>query len=357
MRKQIVVLMSGGVDSSVAAYLLSQRYDIIGLTLKLWNCDDLTETQRQLCCSPKDIYDAKNVCFQLGIPHYVLDLSKEFENYIVKNFCEGYLLGKTPNPCIVCNAKIKFYSVLKKVNDIFNIKYIATGHYARIVKEDNKFFIAKAKDELKDQSYFLSQISKEFLPYIIFPLGELLKDEVRNIAEKVSLKVARKKESFDLCFVPDRDYRKFLLSKGYKVNNKGKIVDIKTKRFLGYHKGYINYTIGQRSGLGLKNFSKRKYVVEIDPQENIVYVGDESFLYSDKLIAKNCVFYEEKEKIYKNRLFAKIRYKSDYVECRLEIFDDYMRVEFLSPQKAITKGQYVVIYDINGKILCSGEIS
>ncbi len=356
-KKQVVVLMSGGVDSSVAAYLLSQSYSVIGVTLKLWACNELTETQRQLCCSPKDIYDAKNVCFQLGIPHYVLDFSREFENYIVKDFCEKYLLGRTPNPCVICNAKIKFGSVLKKVSEMFNIKYIATGHYARVLKENNKFFISKGKDEFKDQSYFLSQISKEFLPYIIFPLGDLLKEEVRNIAEKVGLKVARKKESFDLCFIPEGNYRKFLISKGYKVNNKGKIIDIETGEFLGYHKGYINYTIGQRSGLELKNVSKKKYVVEIIAQENILYVGDESFLYRDTLIARNCNFYEEKEKIYENKLFAKIRYKSDYIQCKLEIFDGYIKVKFLSPQKSITKGQYVVVYDLNGRILCSGEIS
>lgn len=357
MKKQVAILMSGGVDSSVAAYLLSKEYDVIGVTLKLWECKSFTETQRQLCCSPKDVYDAKNVCSQLGIKHYVLDLSEEFENYIVKNFCREYLLGNTPNPCIVCNAKIKFGIVFDKVKDMLGVEYIATGHYARIIKEDNKFFVAKSKDEFKDQSYFLSQTPKEFLPYIILPIGNFFKNEVRSIAEKINLKVAKKKESFDLCFIPVGDYRKFLISKGYELKDKGKIIEINTGKFLGYHKGYFNYTIGQRSGLGLKNVSKKMYVIKIDPKENVVYVGEEKFLYANTLIAKNCIFYEDKNKIVNNQLFAKIRHKSELSQCTVKFFDSYIEVKFLSSQRAITKGQYVVIYDNNGKILCSGKIS
>jgi tRNA-specific 2-thiouridylase len=356
--KKVAVLMSGGVDSSTSAYiLLKEGYNVFGVTLKLWNCDEVVYGAKQICCSPKDIYDAKNVCSSLGIKHYVLDFSKEFKEYIIDTFCKKYLSGFTPNPCILCNDKIKFELVFERLKNLFDIDFIASGHYAKIIKFENKYFIAKAKDEFKDQSYFLCRLSSKILPYIIFPLEDFSKDKVREIAKSAGIKVADKKESFDLCFVPNGDYRKFLKLMGHEINKPGKIIDINTGKFLGYHKGYVNYTVGQRCGLGLKNVSSRMYVVKIEPKENIVYVGRQKDLYKDFLVAKDCVFYEKKEKIFKQRLFAKIRYKSELAECKVEpLGTNTVKVKFFIPQRAITPGQYVVVYDEENKILLSGEI-
>lgn len=354
MKRKVAVLMSGGVDSSVAAYLLLKNYEVVGVTLKLWKCEEFTVVQRQLCCSPQDVSDAKNVCLQLGIKHYVFSLYEEFKKYIIEEFCKNYLEGKTPNPCVWCNAKIKFSIAFKRIKETLGIEYIASGHYAKVCKIDNNFFILRGKDEFKEQSYFLCQIPKEVLPNLILPLGDYYKKDIRQIAKELELKVAKKKESFDLCFIPAGDYRKFLESKGYLVKNKGKILDIETKRFLGYHNGYLNYTIGQKAGL--KNLPYRMYVVSIDPINNIIYVGTKEKLFSYGLIAKNCIFYEKKEKIFQKKLFAKIRYKSELAECVIDEYEEGIKVKFLQPQRAITKGQYVVIYDEEGKVVCSGEI-
>mgnify|MGYP000078091711 CR=1 FL=1 len=358
MKKKVAVLMSGGVDSSVAAYLLLEKgYSVIGVTLKLWECNNLLESQKQLCCSPKDIYDAKTVCSQLGIKHYVLNFSNEFNKHIINNFCEKYLCGFTPNPCIWCNEKIKFGVVFDKLKTLFNIDFIATGHYAKIVFYKGKYFVSKAKDETKDQSYFLCSIPKNILPNVLFPLGDYTKQEVRKIANYIRLKVASKKESFDICFIPDGDYAKFIISKGYNVN-KGKILDYHTKKFLGYHKGYIFYTIGQRRKLGLKGSLSRMYVVKIEPQTNTVYVGTEKDLYSKELYISNPVLYEDNlTKINKLRIFCKIRYKSVPVKCKVNKIDDSkLKIMFDQPVKAVTKGQYAVVYDDIGRILISGEI-
>ncbi len=361
MKRKVAVLMSGGVDSSVAAYLLYQEgYDVVGVTLKLWDCDKLTESNRQLCCSPRDIYDAKNVCSQLNINHYVLDLSKEFNKYVIDKFCTQYISGKTPNPCIVCNSVIKFNIALEKIKNLIEVDFIATGHYAKVIKQGNKYFIAKGTDDIKEQSYFLCQLPPKILPMLLLPLGELTKKEVRTIASKAGLKVADKKESFDLCFVPDGDYKKFIISKNYNIRQSGKIIDFETGKFLGYHKGIINYTIGQRTGLGLGNLKKRMYVVKIDPETNTIYVAEEKYLYSNHLFATNCIFYEDIEKItLLNELYVKIRYKSEPKKAKVEIVDNcHMKVSFLEDAvKSVTKGQYAVVYDKEGKILCSGEIT
>jgi tRNA-specific 2-thiouridylase len=357
-KKKVAMLISGGVDSSVATYLLLQKgYKVIGVTLKLWSCDSLTDIQKQLCCSPKDIYDAKTVCAQLGVQHYVLDFSKEFNDYIVENFCKKYISGFTPNPCVWCNNKIKFGIVFDKLKNLFNIDFLATGHYAKIVVSDGKYFISKAKDENKDQSYFLCNIPKEVLPYILFPLGDLTKEEVRKIAAISDLKVANKKESFDICFIPDGNYGKFIISKGISIQQNGKIVDYHTKKFLGYHKGYFYYTIGQRKNLGIKSAKSRMYVVKIEPQTNTVYVSTEKDLYSIELLIQNPILYEDLTKLNFLELFCKIRYRFLPVRCKIEKVDkDKIKLLFEQKVKAVTKGQYAVVYDKGGRIVLSGEI-
>lgn len=357
MKPKVAVLMSGGVDSSTAAYLLVKRgYEVVGVTLKLWDCGKLTETQRQLCCSPQDIYDVKNICSQLGIKHYVLDLSKEFETAVVENFCKKYTAGYTPNPCVICNQKIKFGIAFDKIRNMMDIKFLATGHYARVTKYNGKFYIKKAKDESKDQSYFLCTVPKEVIPYLIFPLGELTKQDVRKIAYDVGLKVAHKRESFDICFIPDRDYKNFLKIKGYEVFKKGKILEVHTGKFLGYHKGYMCYTIGQRDGLGLKNLSSRMYVVKIEPETNTIYVGTEDDLYRCEFIIINPVFYATPQNLVKKKLYVKVRYKSQLTASKIEILDKEVKVNLLQPQKAVTKGQYAAVYDTAGRIVLGGEI-
>ncbi|MCX7910210.1 MAG: tRNA 2-thiouridine(34) synthase MnmA [Endomicrobia bacterium] len=354
--KKVAVLMSGGVDSSVAAYILSKNFDIVGITLKLWDCGQKDiDSSKQLCCSSKDIYDAKAVCVDLGIKHYVIDFSDQFKKYIIDKFCDKYLNGFTPNPCVWCNEIIKFGVLFEKLKMELGVDYIASGHYARIVRSNDMFYIAKAKDESKDQSYFLSRVNPKILPYIIFPLGDLLKSEVRKIAKEINLKVAEKKESFDLCFVLD-NYRSIIRTKNCTLQ-RGKILDYKTKKFLGYHNGYFNYTIGQRKGLMLRGVGMRYYVVDIDSKNNIVYVGSEDILYKNSLVAENCVFYENIEELKNKNLYGKIRYKSNLAKCFLEkIEDDKVVVVFEEPQRAITKGQYLVIYDIYGRVLLNGEI-
>ncbi|MCS7227417.1 MAG: tRNA 2-thiouridine(34) synthase MnmA [Endomicrobia bacterium] len=357
--KKVAVLMSGGVDSSTAAYILSREgYEVIGVTLKLWNCGTLTELTRQLCCSPQDIYDAKNVSAKIGIQHYILDFSKEFEEYIIRQFCKKYIEGFTPNPCIWCNSKIKFYLAFQKLKKFLNIDYIASGHYAKIVKKNSSYFIVKGKDDVKEQSYFLCNILPEMLKYIILPLGELTKNEVKQIALQAGLEnVVYKKESFDLCFVPEGDYRKFLESQGYKIFSKGKIIDLETGDFLGYHRGYVNYTIGQRIGVGIKNLPSRKYVVKIVPESNTLYVGDEKKLYRDSLVMSNCVFYEKISRLHLKKLYAKIRYKSSFSRCSIiKVYKDKVKIKFEEPQRAVTPGQYAVVYDEDNRIVISGEI-
>lgn len=358
MKKKVAVLMSGGVDSSTAAYLLSrQGYEVVGITLKLLERSSPVIPGQQICCSPEDIYDAKNVCEKIGIPHYVLDFSSEFKKYIIEKFAKQYISGLTPNPCIWCNSKIKFGLSYLKLKEILKIDFIATGHYAKVVNKNDKYFIAKGKDIAKDQSYFLCSISNDVLRHILLPLGELTKEEVKKIALKAGFDyVVRKKESFDLCFVPEGDYRKFLKSQGYNIFKKGKIIDIKTKSFLGYHKGYANYTIGQRSGLGIKNVSSKKYVVRIDPKNNIVYVGEEKDLYSNSLIIRNYVLYDNLQNLETKILYVKIRYKSEPAQCTIIKQENNIKIVFKQPQRAVTPGQYAVVYDEEDKIILSGEI-
>lgn len=358
MKNKVAVLMSGGVDSSTAALLLLQKgYEVVGITLKLWESKFL-ETQKQFSCLLQDICDVKNICSQLGIEHYVLDLTKDFEKIVIENFCKKYIAGYTPNPCILCNEKIKFGIAFQKLRTLMNINLLSTGHYARVVEQNGKFYIKKAKDDSKDQSYFLCTIPKEVLPHLIFPLGDLTKQEVRKIASDAGLKVAHKKESFDICFIPDKDYKSFLKSKGYDIFKKGKILDLHTKKFLGYHKGYVCYTIGQREGLGLKNLNSRMYVIKTDPKTNTVYVGTEQDLYCSEFTITNVVIYETPEMLKRKKLYVKVRYKAEFSECSVELLNDKKTIKILleKPQKAVTKGQYAAVYDIYGRIVLGGEI-
>jgi tRNA-specific 2-thiouridylase len=336
MKQKVCIAMSGGVDSSTSAALLNEAgFDVFGVFMKLW---DSSKNVRG-CCSLDDANDALRVAEKLKIPFYVLNMKEEFKKFVVDYFVEEYKKGRTPNPCVMCNRFLKFDFLLKKAKT-FGADYISTGHYARIEVEEGKKFIYKAFDGRKDQSYFLFNIPHNLIDSIVFPLGRLKKDEVRNKAEAFGLITSKKRESQEICFI-DKDYREFLLEMGVK-EKKGYIVDAKGK-ILGIHRGYFNFTIGQRSGLNI-SVGKPVYVLRIIPEENLVIVGDEEKLYKTTFIAENCNFFDE-PKI--NELyFTKIRYshKGDFAKLSPISSNEFL-VEFEKPQRAITPGQAVVFYE------------
>jgi len=346
MKQKVCIAMSGGVDSSTSAALLKKAgFDVFGVFMKLW---DSSKNVRG-CCSLDDANDALRVAEKLKIPFYVLNMKEEFRKFVVDYFVDEYKRGRTPNPCIMCNRFLKFDFLLKKAKT-FGADYISTGHYARIETEDGKKFIYKAFDGKKDQSYFLFNIPRDLIDNIIFPLGRLKKDEVRKKAEAFGLITSKKRESQEICFI-DKDYREFLKEMGVK-EKKGYIVDIKGK-VLGTHRGYFNFTIGQRSGLNI-SIGKPVYVLNIIPEENLVIVGDEEKLYKTTFVAEHCNFFDEPK--LNKPYFTKIRYSHKGEFAKLSpINDNEFLVEFEKPQRAITPGQAVVFYD-GEKIVGGGWI-
>ena len=328
-----------GVDSSVAAIILqNQGYEVIGATMNLWE-HDTKKTEN----SVSD--DAKKVCKELGIEHYTLDFKKEFKECVIKNFIETYNKAMTPNPCIQCNKYMKFDCFYKKALEL-KCDYIATGHYAKTEysKEYNQYVLKKSKAGKKDQSYVLYNIPNEMIEKIIFPLGEFEnKEEIRKIAEEHNLNVAKKPDSEDICFIPDNDYVGFLNKNSNIKQIPGNIVT-KNGKVLGKHNGLINYTIGQRKGLGISNATPL-YVIELDKDKNQVVVGEEKDIYSKELYANNVNFTLNIEIASKIEVQAKIRYNSNASEAMLYVLDkDKVKLEFKEPQRAITKGQSVVFY-------------
>lgn len=339
MKKEVVALgMSGGVDSSVAAYLLlNDGYDVIGITMKLLD-DDKTNNA---------ILDARRVCQELGIKHYVVDLIKEFKEIVINNFIEAYRVGKTPNPCVICNKYFKFGLFYDKALELGASK-IATGHYAKVI--DGKLKVADALE--KDQSYFLYGIRKEILNNIIFPLADYPdKERVREIANKLNLSTKEKKDSQEVCFVPNDDYVKYLEPEFNLENNVGNIC-LKDGTILGKHNGCFRYTIGQRKGLGI-SYSEPLYVIDIRKDENKIIVGTNDDLYKDTLIADNInLLVDNLDKI----VFAKIRSRAHAEEAFITIEDNKLIIKFKEKQRAITKGQSVVLYDKDGYLLGGGII-
>ena len=371
--KRVLLGMSGGVDSSVSAILLkNQGYEVIGATMKLWCGANKEEKEK----NEKSIQDAKNVCEKLGIEHYVFDAQNEFEKYVINDFVKQYKNAKTPNPCIECNKKIKFGYFFDKAQEL-NCEYVATGHYARIEYSEkyDQYVLKKSSDEKKDQSYFLYTIPKEKLSKIIFPLQDFTsKEEIRKIAQENDLEIADKKDSQEICFIPDNCYQNFLENRISKPKE-GNII-LSNGEILGKHNGLVNYTIGQRKGIGI-SYKEPLYVIELRPDTNDVVVGPESELYSKKLFANNINWQvdidkieklngkEEKEEIdnkYYFKCFAKIRYRAKEAESAVKIKrselqeKETLEVEFKEPQRAITKGQSVVFYDEDGIVLGGGKI-
>lgn len=348
MNKRVVIGMSGGVDSSVAAYLLKEQgYDVIGITMQIWQDmrEDVFEREGG-CCSLSAAEDARRVCSKLDIPFYVVNFKEIFEKKVIDYFVDEYFQGRTPNPCIACNRYIKFDALLNKAKAL-EADYVATGHYARVTFDEkyNRYVLKKSATLKKDQTYALYNLTQEQLGATLMPLGDYnTKDVVRQIAYEQHLGVASKPDSQEICFVDDDDYGRFLSERKPGAIKPGCFVDTKGN-VLGKHNGIVNYTVGQRKGLGIA-LGKPMFVVELIPDKNLVVLGDETEVFSKELIASdvNLILYEKLTAPIKVK--AKIRYSAQEAPCTVEpLADDKIRVVFDEPQRAITPGQAVVLYD------------
>jgi len=346
MKKRVVIGMSGGVDSSVAAYLLKQQgYDVIGVTMQIWQDKSKEALEREGgCCSLSAVEDARRVCTKIDIPFYVMNFKEVFEKLVIDYFVDEYLCGRTPNPCIACNKFIKFDALLERSRAL-EADYVATGHYARIQYEENlkRYVIRKSAAPDKDQTYVLYNLTQEQLRHILMPLGDYNKSQVREIARELDLRTANKPESQEICFVEDNDYGRFISERKGSEIKSGYFVDTQGRR-LGTHKGIVHYTVGQRKGLGIA-FGKPMYVVEIIPDKNLVVLGDEKEVFSKELIASqmNYIAFEKLEGAINVK--AKIRYSAKEAEATVTPIDnERVRVVFREAQRAITPGQAVVFY-------------
>ncbi len=345
MKDKVVVGLSGGVDSSVAAYLLKEQgYDVIGVTMQIWQQEEQAVLEENGgCCGLSAIEDARRVAQVLGIPHYVMNFRKDFKEKVIDYFCEEYLNARTPNPCIACNRYVKWESLLKRCLDI-GADYIATGHYARIVQLSNgRYTLKRSKTLAKDQTYALYNLTQNQLSKTLMPVGEYSKDEIRAIAQKAGIPVAHKPDSQDICFVED-DYGKFIEEETGVSIEPGNFVDPEGN-ILGQHKGIIHYTIGQRRGLGL-SLKQPGYVIRVDKDKNEVVIGTKDQLYSKVLYGNRCNFMSIPSVEGERRTTAKIRYNSPEVPCTIRMAEeDLIEVVFDEPQRAVTPGQAVVFYD------------
>jgi len=345
MNRRVIVAMSGGVDSSVSALLLKkQGYDVIGVALRLWDYSG-AESVSGGRCSSMNIKDARVVAEGLGIPFHVVNLEEVFRKDVVKNFIEEYTRGRTPNPCILCNEKIKFSGLLKKATEL-EADFLATGHYARKLRSrDNKSWqLLRGGDAQKDQSYFLFTLSQAVLERTLFPVGEMKKKEVRRLAHEAGLLVADKRESQEVCFVQKKGLGSFFRETIPPRDGKGEFVT-RDGRALGRHSGYCQYTIGQRHGLGISSPSPL-YVIGIDPERNRVIVGREKDLYHQELIASSPRWISGMPPDFPLHSLAQIRSRHEGGDCEVVPYGDgRLRVSFVNPQRAITPGQAVVFYN------------
>lgn len=354
-KKTVVVGLSGGVDSSVAAYLLKEQgYDVIGVTMQIWQEEDsCTVEENGGCCGLSAVEDARRVAQKLDIPYYVMNFRKEFQKQVIDYFTREYLEGRTPNPCIACNRYVKWESLLKRSLEI-GADYIATGHYARVEQLPNgRYAIRNSVTAKKDQTYALYNLTQEQLARTLMPVGAYTKDEIRKIAEEAGLLVAHKKDSQEICFVPDNDYAGFIKNSTGKTIPKGNFV-LADGKVIGEHQGIIHYTIGQRKGLNL-SMGHPVFVTKIRPDSNEVVIGESEDLFVNTLICDRVNFMAMEGLDGEVRLKAKIRYNHPGAECVISPAEDgKVRVTFDQPQRAITPGQAVVFYQ--GEYVAGGGI-
>ncbi|MCI8625008.1 MAG: tRNA 2-thiouridine(34) synthase MnmA [Lachnospiraceae bacterium] len=346
MAKRVVVGMSGGVDSSVAALLLlEQGYEVIGVTMQIWQ----KETEEALeenggCCGLSAVEDARRVAAQLGIPYYVMNFRREFETSVMDYFAREYCQGRTPNPCIACNRYVKWEALLQRSLKI-GADYIATGHYAQIKQLPNgRYTLASAVTAAKDQTYALYSLTQQQLAHTLMPVGLYHKEEIRDMAAKRGLRVAGKPDSQEICFVPDKDYVGFIKREYHIKEEPGNFVS-RDGRILGEHKGILHYTIGQRKGLGIA-FGKPMFVAEIRPESREIVLAEDKELYT-KVVYANHLNFMSMERIQGTKeANGKIRYNHQGAPCVVEqVEKDVIRCEFLEPQRAVTPGQALVLYD------------
>lgn len=352
-QKKVLIGMSGGVDSSVAAALLKEQgYKVIGATMRLWTYSD-SDTAHEGCCAESAVEDARRVCDKLGIDFYVMNFKDLFREKVVDNFVDEYTHGRTPNPCIQCNKHLKFDALLKKALAM-DIDYIATGHYAKIEKDENgKYTLKKSAAAKKDQSYVLYNFTQQQLAHTLMPLGGYNKDEVRAMAEKYGLAVANKPDSQEICFVEDDDYAKFIIDYAAYTPKTGDILNTNGEK-IGEHRGLIYYTIGQRKGIGA--YGRPMFVKEIDAENNTITLGEKGMEFSDELTACDVNFISGEFPKTPIKIQAKVRYQAPPAEatlCPLE--NGNVKITFPTPQRAITPGQAVVFYD-NDIVLGGGTV-
>ena len=344
---RILMAMSGGLDSSVSAILLKEQgYDVVGVTMKLWNYPPSCTLHSSACCDVEAINDARQLAVSLDIPHFVLDFTKEFKDIVIDNFISEYLQARTPNPCILCNIHLKWKTLIEKAKQL-DCSAIATGHYARIKYENGRYFVSKAKDATKDQSYVLWGLSQDNLAKTIFPLGDYTKAAIRAIAQaKGFVKLAQKRESYDICFIPNNQYRDFLKEHVSNIEQRipcGNFLDT-TGNVVGKHKGIAYYTIGQRKGLEVA-FGVPKYVCRINPKDNTITLGDKADLMSAKMQVRSCVFSKYEQIPARFEAETKIRYRDHGHKSLINQEGDVLNVTFIEPASAITPGQSAVIYE------------
>lgn len=353
-KNKVVIGMSGGVDSSVAAYLLKEAgYDVIGITMKIWQDDSKKMSDDGGCCSLSAVEDARMVANKLGIPFYVMDFQEVFQEKVIDLFLAEYGKGRTPNPCIACNRYIKFEELLQRSHDL-GAYYVATGHYAKKVYDEvtGRYHLEKSKADAKDQTYALFNMTQEQLKHTLFPLGDYpSKDRIRAIADELDLIVADKPDSQEICFVDD-DYVSFIEENADYAITKGNFVDLEGK-VLGQHQGIVHYTIGQRRGLGM-SFGKPAYVVDIRPETNEVVIGDNKDTFAKGLIAEDLNFIPFETLEEPMEVMAKIRYNSKPKKARIKPIGDGQVEVIFDKIRAVTLGQAVVFYDLESILVIGG---